>query len=110
MYRAVRVYFLAFARKGKYKILPSLMNLLCRLLNNVFSVKDAGIVGSNPTQDMNVCLCLFYVSTGSGLATGTSPVQGVLPTVLGLRNGSETKRLTDALCSKVGATGKRERD
>jgi hypothetical protein len=35
-----------------------------------------------------------------------SPIQGVLPTVLGLRNSSETKRFTDALRSKVGATGK----
>jgi hypothetical protein len=33
-----------------------------------------------------------------------SPAQGTLPIVLGLR-----KCFTDALCSKVGATGKRER-
>jgi hypothetical protein len=38
------------------------------------------------------------------------PVEGVLPSVLRLRNRSETKRFTDALCSKVGATGKRERE
>jgi hypothetical protein len=55
------------------------------------------------------CLCLFCVRTGSGLAMGWFPVQGALPTVLGLRNWRETKRFTDALCSKVGATGKRER-
>jgi hypothetical protein len=47
-----------------------------------------------------MCLCV-----GSGLAMGWSLVQGVLPTVLGWRNWSETKRFTDALCSKVGATG-----
>jgi DUF2075 family protein len=29
---------------------------------------------------------------------------------LGLRNWRETKRFTDALCSKVRATGKREAD
>jgi hypothetical protein len=35
-------------------------------------------------------------------------VQGVLPTILGLTNWSETKRFPDALCFKVRATGKRE--
>jgi hypothetical protein len=63
-------------------------------------------VGSNPTQSMDVCVCI-----GSGLATVSSPVQGVLPTlptVLGLRNWSETKRFIDAPCSKVGAAWKRE--
>jgi hypothetical protein len=49
---------------------------------------------------MDVCLRLFCVCVGSGLATGWFPVQGVLPTVLRLRNWSETKRFTDALCSK----------
>jgi hypothetical protein len=29
-----------------------------------------------------------------------SPIQGILPTVLKLRNWSETKRFMDALCSK----------
>jgi hypothetical protein len=54
-------------------------------------------------------VCVYSVCIGSVLATGWSPIQGVLPTVLGLRNWSKTKRFTDALCSKVGATGKRER-
>jgi hypothetical protein len=40
-----------------------------------------------------------------GFATGLFLVQGVLPTALGLRNWSETKRFMAALCSKVGATG-----
>jgi hypothetical protein len=53
---------------------------------------------------MFVCVCI-----GSGLATGWSPIQGVLPTVLGLSNWSETKRFTDALCSKVGGN-RNERD
>jgi hypothetical protein len=48
----------------------------------VFARSNAGIVGSNPTQGMDVCLPLFYVCVvlciGSGLATGWSPVQGVL--------------------------------
>jgi hypothetical protein len=77
---------------------------------NIFARSKAGIVGSNPTQGMDVCLCLFCVCIGSGLAMGWSPVQGVPPTVLGLRNWSETKRFADAVCSKVGATGKRERE
>jgi hypothetical protein len=51
----------------------------------VFARSNAGIVGSNPSQDMNVCLRLFCVCVilcvGIGLATGWSPVQGVLPTV-----------------------------
>jgi hypothetical protein len=76
----------------------------------VFARLKAGIVGSNPNQGMDVCLRLFCVCVSSGLETGWFPVQGVLPTVLGLRNWSETKRFTDALCSKVGATGERERE
>jgi hypothetical protein len=69
---------------------------------------NAGIVGSNPTQGMDVCV--YSVCIGGGLAKGWSPIQGVLPNVLGLRNLSGTKRFTDAPCSKVGATGKREKE
>jgi hypothetical protein len=77
---------------------------------NVFARSNAEIVISIPTQGINVCLSLFYVFVGSDFATGWSPCQGVLPTALGLRNWSETKRFTDALSSKKGATGKeRER-
>jgi hypothetical protein len=50
-----------------------------------FAHLSAGIVGSNPTQGMDLCMRLFCVcavlGVGSGLATGWSPVQGVLPTV-----------------------------
>jgi hypothetical protein len=57
---------------------------------NVFVRSNTGILGSNPTRGMNVCVRLFYVCVvlcvGSGLAMGWSPVQGVLPTVYGLRN------------------------
>jgi hypothetical protein len=56
----------------------------------VFARSDTEIVGSNPTQGMDVCVRLFCVCvvlcTGSGLATGWSTVQGVLPTAYGLRN------------------------
>jgi hypothetical protein len=52
---------------------------------NFFARSNTGIVGSNPTQDMDVCVRLFCVSValcvGSGPATGWSPVQGVLPTM-----------------------------
>jgi hypothetical protein len=49
----------------------------------VFVRLKAGIVGSNPTQDMDVwCVCVCVVQRlGSGLATGWSLVQGVLPSV-----------------------------
>jgi hypothetical protein len=58
----------------------------------------------------SVCVYSVFVLScvGSGLATGWYLIQGVLPTVLELRNWSETKYFTDALCSKVGATGMRE--
>jgi hypothetical protein len=50
-----------------------------------FARSNAGIVGSNPTQGMDICMRLFCVCValcvGSGLASGWSPVQGVLPTV-----------------------------
>jgi hypothetical protein len=39
----------------------------------VFVRSNAGIVGSNPTQAMDVCLCLFRVCIGSGLATADPP-------------------------------------
>jgi hypothetical protein len=42
-------------------------------------------MGSNPTQGMDSCVRLFCVCVvlcvGSGHATGSSPVQGVLPNV-----------------------------
>jgi hypothetical protein len=51
----------------------------------VFARSNAGIVGSSPTQGMDVSLCLFCVCVvlrvSSSLATGWSPIQGVLRTV-----------------------------
>jgi hypothetical protein len=51
----------------------------------VFARSNAGIVGSNPTQGMNVYVCLFCVRVvifvGRGFAMGWSLVQRVLPTV-----------------------------
>jgi hypothetical protein len=51
----------------------------------VFARSNAGIVGPNPTQGMDLCVHLFCVSVvlyvGRGFATVWSAVQGVLPTV-----------------------------
>jgi hypothetical protein len=51
----------------------------------VFARLNAGIVDSNSTQGIDVCVRLFCVCivlcVGSGPATGWSPVQEVLPTV-----------------------------
>jgi hypothetical protein len=55
----------------------------------VFARSNTGIVGSNPTQGMDVCVRLFCVCVvmcvGSDLATGWFPVQGVLPAVYGFK-------------------------
>jgi hypothetical protein len=51
----------------------------------VFARSNAGIVGSNTAQGMDVCVRLFCVCVvlcvGSGLKSGWSLVKGVLPTV-----------------------------
>jgi hypothetical protein len=51
-------------------------------------------MGSNPAQGMSGCVFSVFM-LGSGLATGSSPVQGVyrLYTIKGLK---ETKYFTDA--------------
>jgi hypothetical protein len=50
-----------------------------------FARSNAGIGGSNTTEGMDVCVCLFclcaVLCAGNGLATSWSPVQGVLPTM-----------------------------
>jgi hypothetical protein len=55
----------------------------------LFAHSNTGIVGSNPTRIMDVYVRLFLVCVvlcvGSGIATGWSPVQGVLPTVHRIR-------------------------
>jgi hypothetical protein len=70
----------------------------------VFARSNAGIVSSSPTRGMDDCVRFFCVCVvlcvDSGLAMGWSPVQKVLPTVIGLRNSSETMRFTDDLCSR----------
>jgi hypothetical protein len=63
----------------------------------VFARSNAGIVGSNPIQSMDVCVRLFCVCVvlraGSGLATGWSPVQGVLPTVYRITKLKKTAKI-----------------
>jgi hypothetical protein len=61
----------------------------------VFARSNTGIVGSNPTRSMDVCLRLFSVCIvlciGSGLATRWSPVQGALPTAYRWRTEKAAK-------------------
>jgi hypothetical protein len=51
----------------------------------VFSRSNTGIVGSNPTPGMDVCVYVYSVfilfCVGSGLVAAWSPVERVLPTV-----------------------------
>jgi hypothetical protein len=58
--------------------------------STVIDLSNTGTVGSNPTQDMNICVCLFCICVvlcvGSSLATGWFPVQGVLPSVCRIKN------------------------
>jgi hypothetical protein len=65
-------------------VLPITMTARCEVWT-VFVPLNTGIVGSNPTQGMDVCarLFCFYVVLyrGRDLARGWSPVQGVIPTV-----------------------------
>jgi hypothetical protein len=52
---------------------------------SLFAHFSAGIVGSNLTEGMDVCVRVYSVCVvlcvGSGLATGWSLAQGVIPTV-----------------------------
>jgi hypothetical protein len=63
---------------------------------------NTGVVGSNPTRSMDVCLLLFCVHVvlcvGSGLATGRSSVQGALKTMHRIKKpkrGQGPKRAID---------------
>jgi hypothetical protein len=52
---------------------------------NIFARSNTEVVGLNPTWGKDVCVRLFCVCAvlyaGSCIATGCSPVQGVLPFV-----------------------------
>jgi hypothetical protein len=65
----------------------------------------AGTLGSwvrIPLEGMDVCVYSVFVSScvGSGLASGWSPFQEILPTLSRLRHWNETKSFADALSSK----------
>jgi formate hydrogenlyase subunit 3/multisubunit Na+/H+ antiporter MnhD subunit len=61
------------------------------VITTVFDRSNTGVVGSNPTRGMDVCVYSVFVlaCVGSGLATGWSPVQVFLPIVY---NNTEVKR------------------
>jgi hypothetical protein len=69
----------------------------------VFACSNTGIVVSNPTWGLDVCVLLFCVCVvpciGRGLETGWSPVQGVLPTVYGIKKLKKRPRPNKGLWS-----------
>jgi hypothetical protein len=55
----------------------------------VFASSNAGIMGSNPTQGVDVYVrysVSVVLCVGSGLAKDWSLVQGILPTVCNIKN------------------------
>jgi hypothetical protein len=62
----------------------------------VFGRSNDGVTDLNPTWGMDVCVCLFCVCAvlcaGRGLATGWSPIQGVLPTVYRIKKVEKTAK------------------
>jgi hypothetical protein len=59
------------------------------------------VVGTNPTWGTCLCFSMFVFScVGNGLEMDWSPVQGVLLTAYKSKKLRETKRFTDALCSR----------
>jgi hypothetical protein len=70
----------------------------------VFVRSNTGVVCSNPTRGMDVYLHLFcvYVVLCSRLATGWSPVQGVLPTMHKIKKSNWIETM---LRAPEGATG-----
>jgi hypothetical protein len=65
----------------------------------VFARSNTGVIGSNPTRGMDVCVRVFCVYAvlciGSGLATGWSPAQGVLPTVYSIEKLKKRPRFKE---------------
>jgi hypothetical protein len=69
-----RMAYVAFYIQGRDRLFHGNCNRLYLKIKTIFARSNAWIVGSNPTQNINVCVCLFYVcvvlSVDSGLATG----------------------------------------
>jgi hypothetical protein len=67
----------------------------------VFVRSNIGMVGSIPTQGMDVCVRLFCVyvvlCVGSGLVTGWSPVQVALPNVYRIKKLKKAAKVQRAL-------------
>jgi restriction endonuclease S subunit len=85
-------YFVLKVLNDKHKGTSFLLAIICGIGNKrpssvaarskawtVFALSNARIVGSNPTQGMDVCA--FILCVGSSLASGWLLVQGVLPSV-----------------------------
>jgi hypothetical protein len=64
----------------------------------VFARFNPGVMGSNSTQAMDVCVRLLCVCVimcvGSGIPTGSCPFQGVLPTVYNIKKLKSRTRST----------------
>jgi hypothetical protein len=68
-YSAVRGMYVHLMLREQTSFLP--IPVAARSKACTFFVRsNTGIMGSNPTQVMDVCLRLFYVCAGSGVATG----------------------------------------
>jgi hypothetical protein len=88
---------------------PITVAALCKAWT-VFTYSNTGIVVSNSTRGVDASVSLFCICVvlweGRGLATGWSPVQGVLPTVYKLRNWNWWKQsvpnsFSYRQCSKI---------
>jgi hypothetical protein len=69
----------------------------------VFARSTSGVVGSNPTRGLDVCLrllCVLSCVQVAALRRADPPSKDSYRLSTRLRNWSETKRFTDALCSK----------
>jgi hypothetical protein len=68
---------------------------------SVFAISIAGVVVSIPIKGMDICVCVV-LCVDSGLATGWSPGQGVLPTVYRIKKTEkETKAQQKGFRSKM---------
>jgi hypothetical protein len=86
-------------------LVKKLANHNCRSKErNVFASSNTGILDSNPTRGRDVCFNSVFVCScaGSGLQTGWSPVQGILPTVLSFGAVPYLRRLVSGFDSRSG--------